>query len=78
MFTDNFRDISQDRVAIDYSRRRILRVHFLRITPCGSIRKKSSQRSYFLVEDSVVADYLPFKKSLSSGNGSFRDSANVC
>ena len=63
MFTDNFRDISQDGVAIDHSRRRILQGPFLADHPLRVDKKKRPHSGhYFLVEDSVRADYLPFNK----------------
>ena len=62
MFTDNFRDISQDGVAVTTVVAGFSRVHFLRITPSVDKKKRPHSGHYFLVEDSVRADYLPFNK----------------
>jgi hypothetical protein len=55
------------------------RTHFLRITPCGSIRKN------VLCAVMIFSLRIPYArmtfrstKSLSSGYGRFRDSAKVC
>ena len=53
--------------------------HFLRITPWGSMRKNAR---FAVIDRSFSSPYarmtLRSGKSLSSGNGSFSDSANVC
>lgn len=53
--------------------------HFLRSTPCRSMRKNVRFATIAL---SLRIPYarMTFRsgKSLSNGNGSFRDSANVC
>ena len=54
-------------------------IHFLRILPCGSMRKKVRVAA---ISFSLRTPYarITFRsgKSLSSGYGSFKDSANVC
>jgi hypothetical protein len=54
-------------------------IHFFRMIPCGSMRKNDRFAVIdFSLRTPKARITLRSGKSLRSGNGSFRDSANVC